>query len=800
MSTPTTLTSSPEAPSGIKPPGITNRVPRSTSKTLVSAAQQPGRSKIPKQEKPHEREDAVTGESHQNNDGAKQLRQRPVSQRDAGNNGAPPQQQHRLLGKSPSSSSGPTAGNLFSQKRVLENQFKSKKLKYVSLKTDIEDKQKSCEATFEELVLLRERVLAAGCKDPGSLEGLAPLPSWSSKQLRCHNSGAPQGSSEPPLDEQSFVARLETCLRVTLDSVLGFCDELLEQRSGELDRMLELNESTSSIGTGDQPATRLMLLKKKLSDHVEHCRMEKSELEARLEETRQEQSGRLAELVRSTSYFWHEFQAHQQEKHAEQQGSSAVAAASSSSLAVTISANAQKGNGDQQQLLRVERNRNMKARVRLQELETELRQAQETNKQLEAALKLKEVVCEQRSKELTRGQGKVDRQKEAFETRMHKLKEQLDLKESESKAAGERLAAVEGMLENERLAREATDEEYRELKARYKTLEEKCQQLLEIQNRANPDDSGILLCGTTCVKSVNLERNFCRIKRQPAAAHGEAQKTLAEKEELIRQLQMEREEIIASAGEEADEAPNGKLEASKQRLSAELLRKSSELQELTSEFAQLQKNLKMVQQRNERLEHSMAELTKLRSQSRDPGCHEAKLLELQQQLMDLRASLAESQSQNAELKRDCTKLQLQLEHQGRLARNLKLSGELQQLMHTPQQQQQKSGSMDHNDIADYQQQQQLQQLHSALESKEMQLGKLEKLVKQMEKHEEYSQLQRTRLEARIAKLELSLKDAQQAHRYVTAAEQHQSDKIVDTKRKMRGNTIMKSDTSSAGVK
>lgn len=60
----------------------------------------------------------------------------------------------------------------------------------------------------------------------------------------------------------------------------------------------------------------------------------------------------------------------------------------------------------------------------------------------------------------------------------------------------------------------------------------------------------------------------------------------------------------------------------------------------------------------------------------------------------------------------------------------------------------------------------LQELYEALESKETQLLKLEKLVKQMENQEELSQAQRTRLENRIAKLELALKEGQQAYRYV----------------------------------
>ena len=44
--------------------------------------------------------------------------------------------------------------------------------------------------------------------------------------------------------------------------------------------------------------------------------------------------------------------------------------------------------------------------------------------------------------------------------------------------------------------------------------------------------------------------------------------------------------------------------------------------------------------------------------------------------------------------------------------------------------------------------------------------KLEKLVKQMEKQEEYSQAQRTRLETRIARLEVAVKEGQQSQRYV----------------------------------
>lgn len=61
----------------------------------------------------------------------------------------------------------------------------------------------------------------------------------------------------------------------------------------------------------------------------------------------------------------------------------------------------------------------------------------------------------------------------------------------------------------------------------------------------------------------------------------------------------------------------------------------------------------------------------------------------------------------------------------------------------------------------------LQQLYSTLEDKQMQIGSLEILVKQMEKQEMRAQEQRTRLEKRIAHLELTLQSkTHKDYRYV----------------------------------
>lgn len=60
----------------------------------------------------------------------------------------------------------------------------------------------------------------------------------------------------------------------------------------------------------------------------------------------------------------------------------------------------------------------------------------------------------------------------------------------------------------------------------------------------------------------------------------------------------------------------------------------------------------------------------------------------------------------------------------------------------------------------------IQELYATLENKQMQVLRLEKIVKQMEDHQDHAQAQRTRLENRIAQLELALQEKNKDQRYV----------------------------------
>ena len=134
------------------------------------------------------------------------------------------------------------------QRRVLENQFQTKKKRYITLKRDIEDKHKSWEATYEELFQLRERILAIGGKDPGRIEDLLPLPLWSSR-------GRTAGEAAEGTDADSegsgcqIVAQLESTLNDIADVAFNFCQDALDKRSSFLTWLAEIEKASFSDPT-----------------------------------------------------------------------------------------------------------------------------------------------------------------------------------------------------------------------------------------------------------------------------------------------------------------------------------------------------------------------------------------------------------------------------------------------------------------------------------------------------------------------------------------------------------------------
>ncbi|XP_023314654.1 paramyosin-like [Trichogramma pretiosum] len=651
------------------------------------------------------------------------------------------------------------------QKRVLENQFNTKKKRYITIKRDIDDKKKSWFAVFEELLQLRDKILACGAKDPGKLEDLLPPPlPWNpsatggrseSNELEVARARA-QDEQLPPhaRSNDQLTGQLKAIASNVTEAALAFCNEVLDKRA----------EIYFWLANMKSPSQDALSFAEEISNQLEVYQTDSNAYGEQLERIRAEQQVKLSELLGQLEALL----AEQASLRKERDDYKYRAQASAEEI---------------EQLtreLRQEKEKGLKLRGRLREQEAsaskseeKLEKTKEQLRQLELQLqerqnsmknKVKELSKLEKSRELALG--RVDKQKEAVEQRLAKLKEDFEFKETEAKTIiseyKKQVEQLEAQIATEKTSRQEIDKNFDELKKRYNQLEDKCKQLL--------DSNDIRLD----------ERQHSDYEIQLFNELKEVQRSLIEKDQLIEKLQNERQEIISSVKEVHDEKSGG--DSSKERLTAELLKRSNELHSVSGQFHQLQKNYKRAQTRVEQLEKRLAELgrlqSKLKDSSNNKAQYEAQLMQLQQQLSDACVERAELEARNQELERQCTQLQMQLEHQKRHLRDLKVRRELQQLLHPSGASESAAAVLGGNSSHNFHHQinasqinhqdscEQIEQLRATLETKELQVAKLEKLVKQLEKHEEFSQAQRTRLEARIAKLELALKQGQQQHRSV----------------------------------
>jgi predicted RNase H-like nuclease (RuvC/YqgF family) len=99
-------------------------------------------------------------------------------------------------------------------------------------------------------------------------------------------------------------------------------------------------------------------------------------------------------------------------------------------------------------------------------------------------------------------------------------------------------------------------------------------------------------------------------------------------------------------------------------------------------------NLNIVnrQQKAEHLEDKLSDMNRVQSQMKDGNrnAYNVQVMQLQQQVTDLRSSLADVNVQNEDLEKTCMQLQLKLEHYKRYMRNqdkdMKVRKEIQQLL------------------------------------------------------------------------------------------------------------------------
>ncbi|XP_020284540.1 putative leucine-rich repeat-containing protein DDB_G0290503 isoform X2 [Pseudomyrmex gracilis] len=687
----------------------------------------------------------------------------------------------------PTSIRKPTNPVSANEKRQLEVQFNSKKTRYVSLKKDLVHKQKVMQEMHEEISKLREKIIAIGGKDPGNVETLKPLQAECPKQQRLPIvplETSPSNDKQQQQQQQQPICMDESAvIGVTLmqNQLQSLCDRSQEICQSVLDKSLSfaalvktwLTESSQEEKYIDDNMLMYCVLEHpKLETQLAILGRDNEETRIRLDELRAIQSDFVTEFAKRTSSLRNEYDNCRGRVKQDQVPSVVEFMNLREQLNAALEdlkTERDKGNQTKDWMRGAERQLQKKIRdmeIYVTNMEASQQQLQNNVRSLQAQLKQKDHMMETKMKDMHKALKsseslvmKVEKQRDNFEARIVELKEKMTSKEAEANATikelSEKYEAISAEISEEKEKRQQAEDNLTEMEERCKHLEEKSQ----------------LLCDLASEKSNNLAVADNAHTENELGLYKDLEATRAELEkhkEKIKQLEHEKQEIVAVMHQVAN---YDNEDETKNKLAAELVAKTNDLQNLMLEHARLQKIAKFTQERNEMLENQLSEIQRrFHARSKENGSKsEIDAIELQQQICDLRNNLAEVMQQNQELEITLTQKQLELEQRDRVMREqskfLKARDELLNLLKGKQQASADANSANENyeDINEINKQiaaktEAIQELYATLESKQMQVMRLEKLVKLLEDQQDRAQAQRTRLEHRIAQLEVSLRE------------------------------------------
>ncbi|XP_032683588.1 myosin-2 heavy chain-like [Odontomachus brunneus] len=671
-------------------------------------------------------------------------------------------------------------------KRQLEIQFSTKKARYAVLKKTLADKEKLAQDLLEEMSSLREKIIAAGGKDPGKIEDPRSF----------LVNGLKQRSPTPPIEmgsSQDLTEKRLLTISVNESAVIGvsllqnqlqdLCDHSRELCQRALDRsssFASLVKSWLTESSRHEAGNALAPLDSEIEAQLAIFGQDNEDMRTRLNELAAIQKDLVAELAKRSSSLSSEYNYHGRAEEPPSADRKNLLQQLNTALE-ELKAERDKANHGKNKTKMMELQM-QKARAKIRELEghvvneeEKLQQLQSSVKSLETQLKQKDVVMEERMKDMHKALkssenlvSKIEKQRDTLETRILELKEQMACKEAEASATikelSERFETIDVEINEERNKRQQAENTLVEMEERCKNLEEKSQ----------------LLCDLASEKSNNLvvadnyhTENEVHLYNDLKAARTELEK----QQRRIEQLEIEKQEIVAvmhqAASRDSEDKTNDKL-------ATELVAKTEELQNLMLENDFLRKEVEFAERKKDELEKQLSEIQHhLHAKSKEDGKTGLDAIDLQQQVSDLRNSLVQVIQQNQELETSLTQKQLELEQRDRVMREqskfLKARNELLTILKGKQQ-----TSVDNLPNENYEDMDEvnkqiatkteaIQELYATLESKQMQVMRLEKLVKLLEDQQDRAQAQRTRLEHRIAQLEVSLRDkTKNSNRYVTS--------------------------------
>lgn len=622
---------------------------------------------------------------------------------------------------------------------------------------------------YNDMSQLREKLLANG-KDPGKPESLK-IEIGAPKQFQFADITLHTELSELQLEKLTIGKELLESLGDRLRSIpkksRKLCQELLEKQSDFVAFVTSHLINASREGSESGP------LNYEVTKQLEAHQKDYDALRSRLNEVDETEEEAIAQLTRSVQHLIDEYE-RSRVKIMEMNAAEAQKELQLQLQATIEELHAERDKSKEgKERLRQAESQLQKMRSKVRELETlmtsdkdKIASLQTSMKNLEGQMKQKELAVEAKLKDMQKALKdsadlvqKVEKQRDTYEARLMEVREKMSIKENEAmgtiKELSERLNAVTTDVGAEREKRLQVEEEFNKLQERYKSLEAKSQQLCELAEK-NKD-----FTITEGSHTENEMRLFNELQ--------ETREELERQRQEVLQLQQEKDDIVAVMHQAASREED---DDSREKLAAELVFKSNQLQNLVMEHAELKKVAKNAQEKNGILERQLIEIqNRLHSQSMEGGKAglSAHAIELQQEVSDLRNNLTEVIQQKEELETALTQKQLELEQRDRVMREqskfLKVRDELLDIL-KGKVQQQENGELANSDANnEYLEQvhqqiaaktEAIQGLYTTLETKQLQIMRLEKMVKLMEDHQDRAQAQRTRLENRIAQLELAL--------------------------------------------
>ncbi|XP_015429210.1 PREDICTED: golgin subfamily A member 3-like [Dufourea novaeangliae] len=647
----------------------------------------------------------------------------------------------------------------------LENQYMLKKKRFQQLRKDLLDKQKVAQDIYNEMSQLREKVIACGAKDPGKLDELR-IEVGVTKHVTTPLEPVTQTEPVIKFEEKlvigrKFLENLEKQLQEMPQKSQNFCREIARKQTEFVAFVNSRLKTNTEECDGDNANAEM-------TTQLEAHEKENEILQTCLEEMQSAEVKTIAEIMKTAQDMIEEFE-NDRVKLLESKNVEGQKELQSQLEAVKEELKLERERSHQsKERMRQADSQLQKARVKIRELEAHVENGdgkiqllQGNLKSLETQMKQKDMAMELKLKDMQKTMkssenlvNKVEKQRDSFETRLMEIREKMSLKENETmstiKELSEKLNVMSCTISAERQKRQQAEEAFNELEERYKQLEEKSNQLCELAEK-NKDFT--IIEGNHTENDVRLFNEL-----QETRAELEVQKR------MIAQLQTEKEEIVTVMHQAASHDED---EDSREKLAVELVTKTTQLKELIMQNSELKRFAKNAQEKNGTLEKQLKEIqARLQSQTKEGGKAglNAYAIDLQQQVSDLRHNVAELMQQNVDLENALTQKQLELEQRDRVMREqskfLKVRDELLDILKGKVEQQngELSNSDENNEYIEQiaAKTEAIQKLFTTLKEKQMQIMRLEKMVKLMEDQQDRAQAQRTRLENRIAQLELAL--------------------------------------------